>query len=457
MRITNHYIAEKKLGKSDMKKLASAINRGYIFEALDIAEEVAKTNLEEVKKAGEALDECEQALAAITLYKGKLDAIGATAVRKAIDYTYSEEGESAEKIMKTVKEALKELYTQFGDLANAREMVSTFRSKYATNGTRSLNNGGNAVSVTRQELKELGLDPNVSAYDYISRTSVSNKTKNAKLAEELAPIIENAKSLSTAIVAAGEKTINVEEFNKLLAYLEDLKKRSEETTKVIATRFFQATPDEIGTIPKESRVHEGVLNTLKNLFKNVMDAVTEGVGKVLDYLFGMQDDVDNAVDAYDDLMATLASMGYKVKTTPREKHESLSRMVSKLSESVGVACDNLAKDASLDGEFVDEIIYTKEAFKDIADSLNKATESLKALKGIASYHVNEGNMEIVGILADAITKIAADDSGEEEDNGSEFSDELPKEVDREYQGGEPEEPEEPEEEEPPFGEEPGEF
>jgi hypothetical protein len=102
MRITNHNVAEKKLGKSDMKKLASAINRGYIFEALDIAEEVAKTNLEEVKKAGEALDECEQALAAITLYKGKLDAIGATAVRKAIDYTYSEEGESAEKIMKTV-------------------------------------------------------------------------------------------------------------------------------------------------------------------------------------------------------------------------------------------------------------------------------------------------------------------------------------------------------------------
>lgn len=454
MRITNHNIAEKKLGKSDMKKLASAINRGYIFEALDIAEEVAKTNLEEVKKAGEALDECEQALAAITLYKGKLDAIGATAVRKAIDYTYSEEGESAEKIMKTVKEALKELYTQFGDLANAREMVSTFRSKYATNGTMSLNNGGNAVAVTRQELEELGLDPNVSAYDYISRTSVSDKTKNAKLAEELAPIIENAKSLSTSIVAAGEKTIDVEEFNKLLAYLEDLKKRSEETTKVITTRFFQATPAEIGTIPKESRMHEGVLDTLKNLFKGVMDAVTEGVGKVLDYLFGMQDEVDNAVDAYDDLMATLASMGYKVKTTPREKRESVSSLVAKISESVGVACDNLAKDASLDGEFVDEIIYTKEAFKDIADSLNKATESLKALKGIASYHVNEGNMEIVGILADAITKIAADDSGEEEDDGSELPDELPQEVDRTYQGGEQEEPEE---EEPPFGEEPGEF
>lgn len=457
MRITNHNIAEKKLGKSDMKKLAAAINRGYIFEALDIAEEAAKTNLEEVKKAGEALDQCEAALAAITLYKGKLDVIGATAVRKAIDYTYSEEGENSEKIMKTVKDALKELYTQFGDLDSAREMVSTFRSKYATNGTMSLNNGGNAVAVTRQELEELGLDPNVSAYDYISRTTVSDRAKNAKLAEELAPIIENAKTLSSAVVAAGEKTIDVAEFEKLLAYLEDLKKRSEETTQVIQTRFFQATPDEIGTIPKESRMHEGVLDTLKNLFKNVMDAVTEGVGKALDFLFGMQDEVDEAGDAYEELMATLASMGYKVKTTPREKHESLSRMVSKLSESVGVACDNLAKDASLDGEFVDEIIYTKEAFKDIADSLNKATESLKALKGIASYHVNEGNMEIVGILADAITKIAADDSGEEEDDESELQDELPKEVEREYLGGEQEEPEAPEEEEPPFGEEPGEF
>ena len=454
MKITTHNIAEKKLGKSDMKKLASAINRGYIFEALDIAEEAAKTNLEEVKKAGEALDQCEQALAAITMYKGKLDEIGAVAVRKAIDYTYSEEGESTEKIMKTVKDALKELYTQFGDLASAREMVSTFRSKYATNGTMSLNNGGNAVAVTRQELEELGLDPNVSAYDYISRTTVTTKTKNAKLAEELAPIIENAKTLSSAIVAAGEKTIDVAEFEKLLVYLEDLKKRSEETTQVIQTRFFQATPDEIGTIPKESRMQEGVLDTLKKLYKDVVDSITEGVGKALDYLFGLQDDVDEAGDAYDDLTATLVSIGYKLKGIKMEKRESIFSLVSKLSESVGVACDNLAKDASLDGEFVDEIIYTKEAFKDIADSLNKATESLKALKGIASYHVNEGNMEIVGILADAITKIAADDSGEEEDDGSEIPEELPKEVDREYQGGEQEEPEE---EEPPFGEEPGEF
>ena len=445
---------EKKLGQSDMKKLAAAINRGYIFEALDIAEEAAKTHLEEVTQAGEALAQCEAALASITMYKAKLDAIGATAVRKAIDYTYSEEGESAEKIMKTVKEAIKELYAQFGDLATAREMVSTFRSKYASNGTMSLNNGGNAVAVTRQELIDMGLDPNVSAYDYIARTTVTNKTKNAKLAEELAPIIENAKSLSTAVVAAGEKTIDVAEFEKLLGYLENLKKRSEETTQSITTRFFQATPAEIDTIPKESRMQEGILDTLKNLFRNVVDAVTEGVNKVLDFLFGMQDEVDEAGDAYDDLMATLTSMGYKVKVFKQEKHESISSMVAKISESVGIACDDLVKDASLDGEFVDEIIYTKEAFQDIADSLNKAVESLKALKGIATYHVNEGNMEIVGILADAITKIAADDSGEEEDDGSELPEELPQEVDRTYQGGEQEEPEE---EEPPFGEGPEEF
>lgn len=443
MKITTHNMEEKKLGKSDMKKLASAINRGYIFEALNIAEEVAKTNLEEVKKAGEALDQCETALAAITMYKGKLDEIGAVAVRKAIDYTYSEEGENSEKIMKTVKDAIKELYTQFGDLASAREMVSTFRSKYASNGTMSLNNGGNAVAVTRQELEDLGLDPNVSAYDYISRTSVTNKTKNAKLSEELAPIIENAKTLSSAIVAAGEKTIDVAEFEKLLAYLEDLKKRSEETTQVIQTRFFQATPAEIDTIPKESRMQEGILDTLKKLFRNVVDAVTEGVNKVLDFLFGMQDEVDEAGDAYDDLMATLTSMGYKVKVFSQEKRESISSMVAKISESVGIACDDLVKDASLDGEFVDEIIYTKEAFQDIADSLNKAVESLTALKGIASYHVNEGNMEIVGILADAITKIAADDTGESGDKDSEIPSEIPDEVDNTYSGEEEDEEEAP--------------
>ena len=104
--------------------------------------------------------------------------------------------------------------------------------------------------------------------------------------------------------------------------------------------------------------------------------------------------------------------------------------------------------------------FFEDAVKNAVESFQHLGEACKTLKSVLSHHKNEDNMDVIGILANAITQIVADDAGEDgeessegEEGGESVIDQIENEyspmggVENEEPAGEPSpvEPEEPEE------------
>jgi hypothetical protein len=137
---------------------------------------------------------------------------------------------------------------------------------------------------------------------------------------------------------------------------------------------------------------------------------------------------------------------------------NLGKKFEVLTKAVLTCCDDLVKDSSLAGEFDDEVIYAEDAVKNAVESFKQLGEACTTLKNALSYHKNEDNMDVIGILADAITQIVNDEEGDSEGESESEEDEesVIAQVEREYApdaeeetviGGEPaavglEEPEE---------------
>lgn len=119
----------------------------------------------------------------------------------------------------------------------------------------------------------------------------------------------------------------------------------------------------------------------------------------------------------------------------------LRRRFEVLTKSVLKACDNLAKDASLAGDFDDELIYAEDAVKNAVESFNEMGNAIIRLKTVLEHHKNEDNMDVIGILSDAITKIVADEQGDELDSETAGADNVIDQVEKEYSGETENEPE----------------
>ena len=129
--------------------------------------------------------------------------------------------------------------------------------------------------------------------------------------------------------------------------------------------------------------------------------------------------------------------GKKPEESAKPVKNILRRRFEVLTKSVLHACDKLVKDASLAGEFDDEVIYAEDAVKNAIESFNAMGDAIVRLKTVLESHKNEDNMEIIGILSDAITKIVADEQGDETDAATAGADSVIDQVEREY-GNEPE-------------------
>ena len=119
----------------------------------------------------------------------------------------------------------------------------------------------------------------------------------------------------------------------------------------------------------------------------------------------------------------------------------LRRRFEVLTKSVLKACDNLAKGASLAGDFDDELIYAEDAVKNAVESFNEMGNAIIRLKTVLEHHKNEDNMDVIGILSDAITKIVADEQGDELDSETAGADSVIDQVEKEYSGETENEPE----------------
>ena len=129
--------------------------------------------------------------------------------------------------------------------------------------------------------------------------------------------------------------------------------------------------------------------------------------------------------------------GKKPEESAKPVKNILRRRFEVLTKSVLHACDKLVKDASLAWEFDDEVIYAEDAVKNAIESFNTMGDAIVRLKTVLESHKNEDNMEIIGILSDAITKIVADEQGDETDAATAGADSVIDQVEREY-GNEPE-------------------
>lgn len=435
------------------KNVMDAINRGYIFEALDIAHEITESALSEVDQADEALAGCKEKLEELDKLRDQLNEIGAAALRASITNLYSPEVARDTAREKTLKDAVKLLYEIFGDLDAGREMVLTYTSSLATNAKKALLQGKNAIEVTQQDLKDNDLTGD--SKELVTFTKAKDRQANAGLAKELAPLIDQAKVVAEAAGEAADATVPASAYKDLLTKLTEMYDNASKITKVITTTpDFQ--PSELIKKLKtttESKQEEGLLETIVDAFKKLasgLQAAFVSLKKSFTDLFG---DVEQANDTYAKTSETLMAMGFApteatvpaTVETPAEKKESFS--FAKLGSLIGKAFEMLEKDPRYEG-FIDEVYSAETAWQKVQEDVEGLRGSLEALKGIGESSKDEDNMEVISILADAITRIADTEEGEET---SDVDQELADQVSDTYSNPE-ERPAA--EEEPPAGEEP---
>lgn len=424
------------------KNIMDAINRGYIFEALDIAHELTEEALSEVDEADETLKGCREQLEKLDKLRSDLNEIGAAALRTSITNLYSPEHARDAARDKMLKEAVKMLYEIFGDLDAGREMVLTYTSSLATNAKKALLQNKNAVELTQQDLKDNGLKGDTR--ELVTFTSAKSRQANAGMAKELAPVIDQAKAVAETAGEAADATVPAAEYKKLLDKLTEMYDNASKVTTVITT-----TPDfqpediikQLKTVPDESKADEGFLDKLIDMFKKLASGLQSAFASLKKTFTDLFADVEEANDTYAKTSQIMMEMGFA--PVPEEKAEAKTESLgyTMLAKKLGEAFKAMASNPCFEG-FEDEMFCAQEALDRAHEALGQLKESLEFLKGIAEGHSkDEGSVEVIGVLSDAINQIVADiveEEGEREDTG--MDSEIADQVSAEYSGAE-EEPE----------------
>lgn len=421
------------------KNIMDAINRGYIFEALDIAHDITEEALSEVDEADEALAGCREQLDKLDKLRNELNEIGAAALRTSITNLYSPEHARDAARDKTLKEAVKLLYEIFGDLDAGREMVLTYTSSLATNAKKALLQNKNAIELTQQDLKDNGLKGDTR--ELVTFTSAKSRQANAGMAKELLPLIDQAKVVAEAAGDAADATVPAAEYKKLLDKLSEMYANASKVTMVITTTpDFQASDviKQLKTAPDESKVNEGFLDKLIDMFKRLASGLESAFASLKKTFTDLFSDVEEANETYEKTSQILMDMGFAPVSTDHDESKTESLGYATMAKKLKEALKAMESDPYFDS-FTDELFYANEALSQAHEALDSLKESLVSLKGIAdSAPKNEGNVEVIGVLADTISQIVADiveEEGEFEDTGMD-DDSVADQVSAEYRGDE---------------------
>lgn len=430
------------------KNVMDAINRGYIFEALDIAHEITEDALKQVDEADEALAGCKEQLVKLDDLRAKLNEVGAAALRTSMTNLYSPEHARDAARDKMLKDAVKLLYEVFGDLDAGREMVLTYTSSLATNAKKALLQNKNAIEVTKGDLKESGLEGD--SKELVTFTSAKSKRANAGMAKELEPVIEQAKVVAEAAGEAADATVPASEYKKLLDKLTEMYENANKVSLVITTSVdFQPAEiiKKLKTAPEEAKADEGFFDKVIDMFKKLASGLQSAFVSLKKQFTDLFTEVEDADAVYAKTAEIMMTMGFP-PVVPDEagQHESLG--YAAFAKSVTEALSKLVNHPDY-CVIADDVFFAESNLKAVRESLVAFKESLEALKGRFDGAKNEDNMAIIGILADAIQQVAAE-TGEESTGSEEPS--ISDEISAEYSGSE--EPE-PEPEPLPGGEEPG--
>jgi len=426
-------------------------NFGEILDVLEEHRKHLKAKSEDLKQSKEDL---EASIKKLNEFSEKVDLLkqqSVKGIKDAISFNKSPEVKAAADIEDALKEALKVVYADYANIPDVMQLLTVLDSRYATRGdkvvTAWMDNAKRAIEVDAQTIKDSIADGLMDADDVVQLVTVTRATYGVKdkfAKNSLTPVLERMNAMLETAPKLEEAIIDPKQFKELRDLIEQIVKEASTPTQIIKTNLSTLSKSDIASLPKagESLVSEGLLDKLKELVSTLKDKISSLWDSFTSLFFGLEDEALDASDTFGDVEETFAVVGIVVESYTARKRVSLGKKFEVLTKSVLTCCDNLVKDAALAGEFDDEVIYAEDAVKNAVESFKQLGEACVTLKNALSYHKNEDNMNVIGILADAITQIVADDEGGSADGGEtdseEDEDSVIDQVEREYspEGGE---------------------
>lgn len=438
-------------GMATRKDFSKTKNLGEIFDVLDEHLKSLKAASEDMSKSKEDLEASIKKLQEFEGYTDFLKQQSVKGIKKALTLKNSPEVQAASEIEKNLKDALSVIMSDYKNVTDVTQLMVVIDSKYATRGSQILTTlegqVSRAIDVDMKTIKDSIESGDITEDDVmklVTMTSVSKGMKNKDTATKVKPVLERMNAMLESASKVEEAIIDPQQFKELRDLVEQIVNEASTPKETIKTTVTALDKETISTVPEAK--DGGLLGKLKEFVKDIKDKIAGLWDSFTSLFFSIEDDALEASDVFDEIEAKLGEEGISIDAG-KKATETLSKQFEVLTKSVLTCCDNLVKDAALAGEFDDEVIYAEEAVKNAVESFQNLGEACKSLKDSLSCHKNEDNMNVIGILADAITQIVADEEGviedEETADAEDDSNSVIDDVERRYSapGGEQEEPE----------------
>ena len=451
-------------GMTPIKDLSKLRNFGEVLDVLEEHRKHLKAKAEDLKQSKEDLQASIKKLQEFSKNVDMLKQQSVKGIKDAIAFNKSPEVKAASDIEEALKEALKVVYSDYANIPDVMQLLTVLDSRYATRGdkvvTAWLDNANRAIEVDAQTVKDSISDGLMDADNVVQLVTVTKATYGVKdkfAKNSLAPVLARMNAMLASAPKLEEAVIDPKQFKELRDLIEKIVEEASAPTQIIRTNISTLSKDAIASLPKagESLVSEGLLDKLKQVVSALKNKISSLWDSFTSLFFGLEDDALESADTFGEVEETFAIVGIVVESYTAKKRVTLGKKFEVLTKAVLTCCDNLVKDSALAGEFDDEVIYAEDAVKNAVESFKQMGEACVTLKNALSYHKNEDNMNVIGILADAITQIVNDEEGGSTEGGDDIGseeddDSMIDQVEREYSpaGGEEESPAGGEEENP---------
>lgn len=434
-------------GMAKRKDFSKTKNLGEIFDVLEEHRKVLKSAAEDMTQSKEDLEAAIEKLQQFEADADFLKQQSVKGIKKALTLKNSPEVQAAAEVEKVLKDAIAIIASDYGNIPDVKQLMVVLDSRYATRGSKILTamegQVSRAIDVDMKTIKNSIESGDVTEDDimqYVSVTSLAQGVKDKGVATKVAPVLARMNAMLATATKVEEAVIDPKQFKELRDLVEQIVNEASTPKQTIRTNITALDKGTIDKVATEAKVSEGLLDSLKKLVAFIKDKLLGLWDSFTSLFFSIEDDALEAAEVFDEAEMELAMAGISI--TEAKHKENLRSKFEVLTKSVLKCCDKLVKDTSLAGEFDDEVIYAEDAVKNAVESMQTLGEACVSLKSALSCHKNEDNMNVIGILADAITQIVADEEGEDADAESTEAEEdeesVIDQVEKEYspEGGE---------------------
>lgn len=449
-------------GMAKRKNFDKTRNLGEILDVLENHRKALKSAAEDVSKSQEDLEEAIAKLQEFDASTELLKKQSVKGIKSALALKNSPEVQNASEIEKALKDVLSIIAADYKNAPEITQLMTVIDSRYASRGTKIITTLegqiSRAIEVDAKDIKdsiEKGEIEEEDVMKFVTLTSVSHGVQNSGTVKVLKPVLERMNALVDAATKVEEAVIDPKQFKELRDYVDELVKEASKPKDTIKTTITALDKDTVASVKKESKQCEGVVDKLKGIIAAVKEKIAGLWDSFTSLFFSIEDQALESADVFDEVELGLSLAGISV--TESKKKETLGKKFRAFTSNLRSCCEDMFKDVSHAGDYDDVLIYAEEAVSSVEEAFAHLGEACTTLKKELSYRKDESNMDVIGILADAITQIVADDESEESptrEGGEEEedSDSIVSRVEREYspdygepeRGGEPPESEEPE-------------